>query len=93
VGSSGRPWRTCFHSRRNCLPMPPRDEMNIFLMTVSEAVDLAREGNAGDGHSALLAGLHRAEQARDGGATWGEELVRCYQNTLARFGKMYRIDR
>lgn len=48
--------------------MLPPHELDSFLLTVEEAVELAREGNAADGYGALLAGLHRAGEAEaDGG--------------------------
>jgi hypothetical protein len=51
----------------------PSHKLDTFLMTVEEAVDLARTGNADDGYEALLAGLHRATEPE--GEPWDAELV------------------
>jgi hypothetical protein len=47
--------------------MLPNNELDAFLLTVTDAIDLAREGDAAEGYTVLLVGLHRAEQARDDG--------------------------
>jgi hypothetical protein len=49
----------------------PEHELTTFLVTIMEAVDLARDGDVAAGYEALLAGLHRAEQVRDDGKPWG----------------------
>jgi hypothetical protein len=64
--------------------MLPRHELNAFLTTVTDAVDLAREGDAAEGYTALLAGLHRAEQAQADGELWAEELASRYREALER---------
>jgi hypothetical protein len=57
---------------------------------VDEAVELAGEGKAADGYTALLAGLERAREAEEDGEPWAEELVRRWnvavENYAARHG-------
>ena len=71
----------------------PRAELDTLLLTVSKAVELAEEGKAADGYQALLAGLRRAEEARDDGEAWGEELVRRWQAALDRYAQRHGIGR
>lgn len=71
------------------LPIP-RNELDTHLLTVREAVDLAEEGKAADGRTALLAGVTRAREAVEGGEPWGAELVgrweAAVENCAARHG-------
>jgi hypothetical protein len=71
--------------------MLPRNELDLFLVMVEDAVDLAREGDAADGYEMLLAGLHRARDVE--GEPWGEELVSRYLEALDRFAGLYGIGR
>jgi hypothetical protein len=71
--------------------MLPIHELETFLITVEEAVDLARDGDAADGYEALLAGLHRAREAED--EPWGEELIRRYSEAVERFAALYSVGR
>jgi hypothetical protein len=71
--------------------MLPAHELDTFLITVEEAIDLARTGQAADGYQALLAGLYRAKEA--GGKPWGDELVTRYRDALERFAALYGIGR
>jgi hypothetical protein len=73
--------------------MLPPHELDSFLLTVEEAVDRAREGNAADGYEALLAGLHRAREAETDGATWAPELVARYREALERYPEVYSVER
>jgi hypothetical protein len=43
--------------------MLPSHELDTFLLTVEEAIDLARTGHVAEGYEVLLAGLHRATGA------------------------------
>jgi hypothetical protein len=78
---------------QNLPPMLPSHELDAFLLTVEEAVDLARTGNAADGYTALLAGLHRAREADSDGATWAPDLVARYREAIERFAEMYGVGR
>ena len=49
----------------------PSHELDTFLLTVNEAVELAEEGKAADGYTTLLAGLSRAREAVEDGQPWG----------------------
>jgi hypothetical protein len=71
----------------------PRVEIDTLLMTVTDAVDRAMEGDPAGGYEALLAGLRRAEEIRDEGAEYGAELVTRWQDALDRFAERYRIGR
>ncbi len=72
--------------------MLPRIELDSVL-TVQEALDLAEEGNAADGDTALLAGLERAREAEENGEPWGEELVRRWREALERYAERHGIGR
>jgi hypothetical protein len=61
----------------------PRNEIDTVLPTVDEAVELAEEGKAADGYTALLAGLERAREAGEDGEPWAGELV-------GRWGQRWR---
>jgi hypothetical protein len=71
----------------------PRNEIDTLLTTITDAVDLAAEGDAHLGYEALRAGLRRAEELRDAGQQWGEELARRWQEALDRFAERWRIGR
>jgi hypothetical protein len=71
--------------------MLPPHELDTFLLTVEEAVDLARTGNAAHGYEALLAGLHRAAEAED--EAWAAALVTHYRGALERFAATYGVGR
>jgi hypothetical protein len=71
--------------------MLPDNELASFLLTVEDALDLARDGEAADGYEMLLAGLHRAREVD--GQPWADELVGRYSLAVARFAEMYHIGR
>jgi hypothetical protein len=71
----------------------PRPELDTFLLTVNEAVELAEEGQAADGYTALLAGLARAREAVEDGEPWGEELVRRWEVAVENYAARRRIGR
>jgi hypothetical protein len=71
--------------------MLPDKELSTFLLTIEQAIDLARTGNAADGYQALLAGLHRAREAA--GEPWGVELETRYRGALERFAALYSVGR
>ena len=60
----------------------PRTEIDTFLLTVDEACQLADEAKPADGYQALLAGLHRAQEALEDGEPWAEELVGRWQGAI-----------
>jgi hypothetical protein len=74
------------------LMLPPH-ELDSFLLTVEDAVDRAREGNAADGYETLLAGLHRAREAETDGEMWAAELVTRYREAVERFAELYGVGR
>lgn len=49
------------------IPMIPRDEADTLMMTVTDAIDFAADGQVADGYAALVWGLHRAEEMVDNG--------------------------
>jgi hypothetical protein len=49
----------------------PPPELNSLMLPMADAEDLAAEGNAADGYTALLSGLRRAEEAEEDGMEWG----------------------
>lgn len=71
--------------------MLPDNELASFLLTVENAVDCAREGNAADGYQALLAGLARAQEIE--GEPWAEELITRYSQAVERYEEMYPVGR
>ena len=52
----------------------PRPELITLVVAMTDAEDLAAEGNPADGYTALLAGLHRAREAEADGEEWGAAL-------------------
>jgi len=71
----------------------PDHELNTFLTTVADAVDVAREGDPAEGYTAPLAGLHRAREAEADGEVWAGELGTRYRDALERFAEMYAAGR
>jgi hypothetical protein len=73
--------------------MLPDHELDTFLTTVTDAVDLARTGDVADGYTALLAGLHRAKEIAAEGEPWGQEWVTRYRKALENFAREWRVGR
>lgn len=71
----------------------PEVELEAFLLTVAEAVDLAAEGNAGDGYAALLAGLQRACEAQEDGEPWAAVLVKRWTEARDNYANRHHIPR
>lgn len=69
----------------------PDNELDAFLMTVTEALDLARDGQTLDGYRCLLGGRERAQEAADDGEPWGPDLVQRYSETLLRYGEEWAL--
>jgi ketosteroid isomerase-like protein len=69
----------------------PIGEIESFLETVDEAIDLAHHGEAVTGFSLLLSGLQSAQRARSSGAAWGRVVIECYRLILLRFVDMYEV--
>jgi hypothetical protein len=63
----------------------------MLTMTVSDAIDLAAEGNPEDGYAVMLAGLERAEEIAAEGVEWGTELVSRWRTACEYFAKHYGI--
>jgi hypothetical protein len=73
--------------------LPDNEVASFFLLTVGDALDLARDGEAADGYEMLIAGLRRARETEADGETWAPELVTRYQDALERFAEMYGVGR
>jgi hypothetical protein len=73
--------------------MLPDHELDTFLITVTEAVDLVRAGEVADRYTALLAGLHRAREMADTGEPWAAELVRRYREAVENYAREWRVGR
>lgn len=73
----------------------PRPEQSTFLMTVMEAMDLADIGKVEAGYHELQSCLARAEELAEkpDAPGWKWELVRRYQEAVARYGAIYRVGR
>jgi hypothetical protein len=72
--------------------LPPK-ELIALETTVADAVELAVDGAAAEGYVLLLAGVERAQQARAEGKSWGEELVRRYQQAADAFARQFGLGR
>lgn len=80
-------------SRAESAAMLPRREFDTLLLTMTDVVDLADNGDAAEGYTALLAGLHRAKELRDEGFEWGEELVRRWEMACDLYAERHGIGR
>jgi hypothetical protein len=69
----------------------PRTEIDNYLLTVSLAAQLAREGKAHDGYTVLGAGLRHAQQALADGQPAGEELVRRWRQALKTYATRHGL--
>lgn len=78
---------------RNLPPMLPEDELGSFLITVTDAMKMARAGDVENGYIALLAGLHRARGIGAEGQPWGAELVRRYLEALDNYAREWHVGR
>jgi hypothetical protein len=48
----------------NLDPMIPANEVDTLMMTVTDAIDLAADGQVSDGHACLVWGLHSRHSVR-----------------------------
>jgi hypothetical protein len=71
----------------------PRPELVTLVVAFTDAEDLAAEGNAADGYTALLAGLHRAREAEEDGEEWGAALVSRWREACELFAEWHGIGR
>ena len=71
--------------------MLPTNEIDTLTMTVTNAIDLAREGQIADGYAVLIWGLHRAEKIAAEGADWGAELVTRWQQACDNYAQRYGV--
>src|SRR5437868_4521733 len=60
----------------------PRAELAALGTTITRADTLAAEGYVEDGFRCLVAGLQRAEEARESGNPWGRDLVGRWQGVV-----------
>ena len=69
----------------------PRPELATLVVAMTDAEDLAAEGNPADGYTALLAGLHRAREAEADGEGWGAALVGRWREACELFAERHGI--
>lgn len=72
---------------------PPQGTRHPPPDGVQEAVELAEEGQATDGYTALLAGLSRAREVVEDGEPRGEELFRRWEAAVANDAARHGIGR
>ena len=65
--------------------MLPYPEITAYMMSVEDAMDFAAEGQLADGYAVLVAGLHRAEEAKEDGEPWAAELISRYQLAIDQY--------
>jgi hypothetical protein len=71
----------------------PRAEVDALTHSLVEVFALAEDGQVADGHELLLWGLLQAEDVRDEGVLWGDELVCCWQWAVANYACRYHLSR
>jgi hypothetical protein len=71
--------------------MLPTHEIDTLTMTVTDAVDLAAEGQVADGYGVLVWGLHRAEEMVEAGEPWAEELRGRWQTAVDNYCIRYGV--
>lgn len=69
----------------------PRAELAALGTAIRSADALAAEGRVGDGLACLVAGVRRAEQARQQRAPWAQELVDRWQSVVEEYAAEHRI--
>ena len=69
--------------------MIPKEQIRGLALAAADAYDLAASGRYLHGYLRLIAGLERAEAARENGEPWGPELVLLYQEVVERYRKQY----
>jgi hypothetical protein len=70
--------------------LPPH-ELTTLLMTITEAVDLARGGDVASDYTSLMAGLERAQDIAADGVEWAAELAERYRQALAPFEERWGV--
>jgi hypothetical protein len=71
--------------------MLPTNEIDNLTMTVTDAIDLAREGQIADGYACLVWGLHHAEEIAEEGVGRGAELVTRWQQACNSYPRRYGV--
>jgi uncharacterized protein YjbI with pentapeptide repeats len=71
------------------VPDAATHEIDTLTMTVTDAIDMAREGQITDGYACLVWGLHRAEEIAGDGIAWGAELVMRWQQACDNYARRY----
>jgi hypothetical protein len=71
--------------------MLPTHEIDALTMTVTNAIDMAGDGQVADGYACLLWGLHRAEEIAAEGVEWGAELVTRWQQACDNYAWRYGV--
>jgi hypothetical protein len=67
----------------------PAHEIDTFVLTATEAVDLAAAGEIQNGFRCLAGGLGLAQEAEADGEVWGWQLVKLYREALDRYTSGY----
>jgi hypothetical protein len=71
--------------------MLPTNEIDTLTMTVTDAIDLPREGQIADGYACLVWGLHRAEEIAEETVEWGPGLVTRWQQPCDSYSHRYGV--
>lgn len=69
----------------------PRSELAALGTTIKDADELASTGRVGDGLSCLVAGMRRAQQAKQAGSPGGRELLDRWQSVVDEYATEHRI--
>jgi hypothetical protein len=69
----------------------PDPEADLLSDTVMDAVDAAAAGRQAEGYDLLRAGLRQAEELRNAGETWDEDLVYWWQGAFANYCDSYGV--
>jgi hypothetical protein len=69
----------------------PRAELAALGTTIARADTLAAEGHVQDGYQCLVAGLLRAQEAREAGSPWARDLVGRWQGVVEEYAREYAL--
>ena len=69
--------------------MLPTNEIDTLTMTVTDAIDLAREGQIADGYAYLVWGLHRTEGIAEEGVAWDAGPETRWQLAFHSYARQY----
>jgi hypothetical protein len=69
----------------------PDAESDLLMNTITDAIEKVAEGKLAEGYDLLAGGLRRAEELRDTGKPWGEELVHWWRGALTNYVDSYGV--